>query len=357
MINLPNRKKGSAIVVVIMIFCILAILSTAFISVSHSDAMQSINGQKSIQAYDTARTGVEIAVKKLNNTITAANASNTYFSDISEFITYATLDPFSGTLGNAGSYDVSYKTSTDLSADEMIKISSTGTVGGVTRTTALTLKIACPSLNPSGWINNGWIINDGYHSMNEGPVVFKTKKNLGHAVMKTGNNADTTFKAPSIHFLDTAKGFSLEVNKNTDKMTLEANLISFKEKVLIQNDNTGKMYLDVFKDAEGNSNGLLGPAGTPLKPGYGVIYLPYGLYTGNENSPSIVAGFQPGFYFFKGDSSTPGNELNLDNPIDRNNSSKMQLITDAATIDYLTKLINSETNIGIRREKSIWSKN
>ena len=165
MINLPNRKKGSALVVVIIIFCILAILCTTFISVCYGDAMQSIRGQKSIQAYDTARIGVELAVKKLNNAITAANASNTYYSDISDFLSHTSLTDFNGTLGNAGSYNVSYINSTELSNDEMIKIYSEGTVGGVKRTTALTLKIACPSLNPNGWINNGWIINDGYHSM------------------------------------------------------------------------------------------------------------------------------------------------------------------------------------------------
>lgn len=387
MINLPNKRKGSALVIVIMISCVIIILCTSIIGVGYADATHSIRQEKSVQAYQIARSGVNIGVKKLENAINAANSAGKYFSNVNDFISSPIVQPyfndFNDSLGINGQYNVQFITDSEYTDKDVIKIYSEGTVNNVKTTTALQVYLSCPNINPEGWINNGWNIKSGNFSMNKKAVVFKTGKTLGHSVKKDASSP-TVFKAPSIHFTDLDNnGFAAELTNKP--FTLNSNFITFAGGVVT--DKTGKdngiLYLQAYQNEDG-SKGLLGPASltlpagssnysgpfnTPLSSfcssitagdtGYGVIYLKDGLYGSSSTTDQIVtltdtADRKAGYYFFKetrGGTST----LNLNSLTDRN--IKMIYIDEPNIIAYLDWLYAKETNLSVNFEGSIWSKN
>ena len=382
-----SKRKGSALIVVIVAFAVIMILCTSIIGIEYADALSSIRQEKSVEAYQVARSGVDIGIKKLEQAIVAANTAGKYYSSVSDFISDPVVQPYlvemDDTIGD-GQYKVTFNTSSEFTDKDVIKIYSEGTEGNVKNTTALQLFLSCPNINPTGWINNGWNVKAGKFSMNKRSVVFKTGKKIGHPVKKDASSP-TVFKAPSIHFMDLNNdGFAAELTPKP--FTLESNFISFAGGVVT--DKSGKdngiLYLQVY-DNEDGTKGLMGPASltlpagssnytgpfnTPLSSfcsdiatgdtGYGVVYLKDGLYGSASTSDKIITltdalgtARKEGYYFFK---ETRGATLtlNLNNPDDRN--AKMIYIDEPDIINYLDWLYSKETNLSINMEGSIWSK-
>lgn len=342
MLSLKN-EKGAALPIVLIVMLVLIILASALLTVSMANVKQSIYQNNRIQAYNLARSGIELAVRKLE----VATETNIY-TDITE------LEPIMIAFGSptitdlpGASFSVSFVTS-GYSIEETVKIVGTGTYNGVTETTSLTLDVSSPYLNPKNWINNGWIVNDGLFSKADAVIVFRTKKNIGHAVKKVGNtSAPTTFTAKSLHFMDTAESVSLEVVTNRP-FTLEANLITFVTQISVPDNGSGELYLNVL----GGGPGLLGPDGLPLKNGYGVVYLPGGVVKRNGSNYTQI--FPGGYYYFNGNTALAGQSLNIALIGDRG---KLIKIVDAATIKYLEDMIKNETRIKVNYKDSIWARN
>lgn len=338
-----RSEKGAALPIVLIVMLVLIILASALLNVSMANVRQSIHENNRLQAYNLARSGIELAVRKLE-----VETETNIYTDIAELEPMMTAFSTSTItdLPNA-SFSVSFVTS-GYTVEETVKIDGTGTYNGVTETASLILDVSSPYLNPKNWINNGWIVNDGLFSKDDAFIVFRTKKNIGHAVKKVGNtSAPTTFIAESLHFMDTAESVSLEVVSNRP-FTLEANLITFITQICIPDNGSGELYLNVLYGGQG----LLGPDGLPLKPGYGVVYLPGGIVKRNgSNYTQIFAG---GYYYYNGNTNIAGQSLNLASIGDR---AKLIKITDANTIKYLEDLIKSQTRIKVNYEDSIWSDN
>lgn len=339
MLSIKN-EKGAALPIVLIVMLVLVILASALLNVSLANVRQSVHENNRIQAYNLARSGIELAVRKLE----VESEANIY-TDITEL--EPIMIPFSTSsitdLPNA-SFSVSFVTS-GYSVEETVKLEGVGTYNGVTETASLVLDVSSPYLNPKNWINNGWIVNDGLFSKDDSVIVFRTKKNIGHAVKKVGNTAaPTTFIAESLHFMDTAESLSLEVVSNRP-FTLEANLITFVTQILVPDNGSGELYLNVL----GGGAGLLGPDNLPLKTGYGVISLPGGIVKRNGSNYTQI--FGPGYYYFKGNTNVAGESLNIALIGDR---AKLIKIVDANTIKYLEDLIKSQTRIKVNYDDSIW---
>jgi len=337
-----NNEKGAALPIVLIVMLVLIILAAALLNISMANVRQSAYQNNRLQAYNLARSGIELAVRKLQ----VATEENIY-TDITEL--EPIMIPFGSTtianLPNA-SFSVTFVMS-GYSVEETVKIVGTGVYSGVTETTSLTLDVSSPYLNPDNWINNGWIVNDGLFSKSDAVIVFRTKKNIGHAVKKVGNTAaPTTFTAKSLHFMDTAESVSLEVVSNRP-FTLEANLITFVTQISVPDNGSGELFLNVL----GGGSGLIGPDALPLKTGYGVIYLPGGVVKRNGNNYTQV--FPSGYYYFNGNTALAGQALNLASVTDR---AKLIKIVDANTIKYLEDMIRDETRVKVNYNDSIWAK-
>lgn len=368
------KNNGAALSIVILVLLVLSVIGIAILNVSLSDTKQGIYQEEHTKAYHVAKSGIDVAVQRIENEITAHPAQYVIIDDIAFM-----FQSFSGTLNStySGTYDISF-IDNGLMLEEKIKILANSNVNNADETVALTVPVASPYLNPKGWINNGWIVNDGSFSSNT-PVIFRTLKNIQHVVMKTSNAAPTTFKAPSIYFLDTAKGSSLEVTKNSETFTLESNFVYLKNKMITENDDTAELYLKVLDNGQGLLEATLNTPliatheptfkdndGADILTGYGVIYLP-GLATGSAQNPNMVDvittedgdGSDPlaldspsGYYFFKG----IGVDLNLDNP-DHRIAYGLLPITDPDVVDYLDDLVKKETSLQILINEGVWSRN
>jgi len=128
--QLKHNKKGSALVLIIMVVAVLMILGTALLSVGLSDTKVAVKHQEIVQARNIALTGVNVAAERIINMqesdLAVINASSGFNTHV----------PF-----GEGSYFV---TASHGSADTII-LSSSGTVEGMTSTVELTLSVDDPS--------------------------------------------------------------------------------------------------------------------------------------------------------------------------------------------------------------------
>jgi hypothetical protein len=337
-----KSKKGASLVLILMVASIIFILGVTILGIGVAEARFSTRQVDKTQAYLSAKSGVEIGLDKIKNALASGNYEdvNTLYDDINV--------PFSGSV-NTGedTYSVTF-VDDGLVTQNRIKILGESIVNNVKGTTALTIQFTSPGRIPLDWLNNGNIINKGYHERTTGPVVVDLVKLLGHSPKKS-SVAVTTWFAPSIHFVDDEEGFALEVTAK--QLILKSNLISFRNKIYTKEDNDclvlSTFNAQGFRDAAGNR--LLYDNSHYIPEGWGVVVLYKDMVRGmNKNSSYTV--FSPGYYAF-----APG--MALSSSADRNNASKMIEITNQSTKDYIDAVIKSETTLGFEPTQIRWSNN
>lgn len=337
-----NNRKGSTLPMVLMVMLVLIILGITILSLGLSEATFASRQLNRTQAYFSARSGAEVGIEQIETALT----SGTYQDTASLFA--AVNYPFNGSV-NAGedSHNVSFIG--DSIDEDRIKIYSEGTYKNTSDSTAVTIYFTSPNYIDDGWLNPGQIIKAGFWEKTTGPVVVSPTKLLGHAPKKS-SNSNTTWRAPSIHFIKDEDNFSLEVTAK--KLIIQTNLLSFQGDIYTDS-SSDSLKLETF-----NEQGFLKDDGTVLAyntsgdlipEGWGVVAVKSGIVRGNnKNNTTLV--FDPGYYAYK-----PGAEIsNDDHTVDPNQIIK---ITNTATINYIDSVINKETSLGFDPTLMRWSKN
>ncbi len=340
-----KNQKGGALVLVVMVMAVLMILGVSLITVSLAETNFSTRQLNRSQAYFSARSGAEIGLETIKTALATGNYQDvvTLYNDINT--------PISGAV-NSGedTFNVSFVDG-GLVAQDRIKIYSQGTAYNVPNTTALTIHFTTPSQIPLDWLNPGQIIRSGFWERTTDPVIVNTAKLLGHSPKKSSTSL-TTWRAPSIHFIDDDGGFSLEVTHKS--LVLETNLVSFKRKILTKDDNDC-LRLETF-----DTDGFLHDDGTRLKynnnlgtdpndlipEGWGVVVVKDGLVRGNKNSYTIV--WAAGYYAF-----APGTEISSE--AHRIDTNKIKHIINPTTIAFIDEVIRRETMLGFNPNHMTWS--
>lgn len=337
------RQNGSILIITIMIMMVLIILGISILTISLAEAKQSIHQQDRVKAYFIARSGIEVALDKVQSIVGDYENVNTLFKALSVYTVY---NPIKGSVdAGVDTYNVLFKDE-GIVQNNYIKISAEGTVNGVQNTTALSLYFSSPYYMPSDWLNPGQIIRKGNFEMTTQAVVIKNVKNLGHAPKKE-STAQTTWTAPSLHFIDEGDGFSLEITAN--QLNLNSKIISFKKSIYSKNDNNALKLL-VYP------NGFLNESGEKLPYNIdgnlfmdvdsGILVLKDGMYNSKDKS-SVTKVFDSGYYFYKS-----GTELS--STAGRNT---LQKIENQDTINYIDEIIKAETALSFSSNNAIWSKN
>ena len=218
-----NNKKGYALAVTLVIMVALFILGIAVMAMSSTEAVHTALQYNNTQAYYSARSGIEVGLVKLQDSLEAG-----MFDTVDAL--YASVSAGGALTGalTAGrdTYTVQFLDGGLVNQDQM-KIYSVGTQADMQATTALTLFFNSPNYMPLNWLNPGNIIKKGYWEMTTDALVVRTVKTTGHSVKKS-TNVDTTWNARAIHFVDndTATGFCLQVTAKA--IEFQTNLLSFK---------------------------------------------------------------------------------------------------------------------------------
>lgn len=241
-----SKRKGEALITVIMVMTLLTVLGAAILSVSLFQVRQASYEDKRLQAYYLARAGAEAALdiwKKAPNGSKPSGDCNTCFLNSANEFEMGTEANSPLPEGKIGKFDVNI---TKNGSDTII--ASTGMVGDVTQKVTVTISevITSVPVTPTDWLDGhdlGWydyksgqIIVGDHTSHQNKPVKINAKKNKG-VKLPNKNSPDVTFRA------DTIVSFSpVQVIHNT--INLVTKVVSFNSEVdFKQNDGKGKLLL------------------------------------------------------------------------------------------------------------------
>lgn len=340
--NLLRNKKGMTLPTTLIVMLILFILGIAILSVSLAETVLTTRQFDRTQAYFSAKSGIEIAIKNISTLVSTGN-----YDEVSDLYAAANT-PFTGSINaSEDQFSVSFVDG-GLVQQDRIKILSQGSKANSSESVALTIHFSTPNNLPLDWLNPGQIMRKGFFERTTDPVVVKTAKLLGHAPKKSAT-ALTTWRAPSIHFVDDDGGFSFEVSAKS--IEFQTNLLSFKKKIFTT-DNDDSFILKTF-----NPNGFLDDDGNVLSlddvddipSGWGVVVLREDLVIGNNKNHYSTA-FASGYYAY-----APGVEFS--NSVQREDLNLVKPITSSTTIAYINEVIRRETSLGFNLLDAIWSKN
>ena len=340
-----NNNSGMTLPTTLIVMLILFILGVAILSVSVAESLLTTKQHDRTQAYFSAKSGIEIAIKNISTLVATGN-----YDEVSSLYTAVNV-PFTGSINaSEDQFSVSFVDG-GLVQQDKIKILSQGTKANSSDSVALTLHFSTPSNLPLDWLNPGQIMRKGFFERTTNPVVVKTAKLLGHAPKKS-TTAPTTWRAPSIHFIDNDGGFSFEVTAKS--VEFQTNLLSFKKKIFTKNND------DSFVIKAFNPNGFRHDNGSRMKlndnapeelipDGWGVVVLKEDLVIGN-NKNNYSTAFASGYYAF-----APG--VQFSNSVQRDDLNYVKPITSSTTIAFIDEVIRRETSLGFNILDAIWSKN
>lgn len=343
MFRFLKNRKGGTLALVLMVMSVLMILGLSLINLSLAEANQSTRQLNRSQAYFSARSGVEVGIERIKTEIASGN-----YQDVATLYD-AVKTPISGSV-NPGkdTFNVSFIDGGAVLQDK-IKIYAVGMAHDVPNTTAITIHFTTPNHIPLDWLNPGQIIRSGFWEKTTDPLIVNTAKLLGHSPKKSSTSL-TTWRAPSIHFIDDDGGFSLEVTHK--QLVLQTNIVTFKKKILTK-ENNDCLKLETFNllgfvDDSKNKLAYNNDVTNNLIPdGWGVVVVKEGLVIGSKNSNTLK--WSAGYYAF-----APGTEISNDSHI--NDPTKVLKIINQSTIDFIDEVISRETRLNFNPTHIKWSK-
>lgn len=242
-----KKKKGAALVMVILVMAVMAILGTSILNVSLAQAKEASQEEKKMQAYYLARSGAEAALSAWENPNPSSSgkpagiAQTVYLNGSNQFVD---IQP----EGIVRKFDVSVALE---NGNTVIK--SIGTVGNVAQTVTATItptatQVTIPVTVPSevllghnqGWydFNSGQIIT-GYHSLADKTKTIKFEAKKGKGIKIPNKNS------PSVTYDAYKMVFTSEVQVLHNRITLISKAISFSGGIIFSNDGKGDINLKV----------------------------------------------------------------------------------------------------------------
>lgn len=232
---LHKRKKGSALVTVVMIMLVLTILGLSLLGVSLAEAKHAEWEDKRIQSHYIGRSGVYVGLKILNDLLIEEDVTdiNTLVTKLN--ITISALDAGTFKVGDKGSFTLKY----EVFESGNVKIRSVGTTAGsssVSETVTYTVKII-PSMsmqtNPDVWVSG---INLK-HSINPSNPALRF---LGKGVLLSskpiqspqgGGEANASIFQASVIYFRNNNGLCFKQITNCAPITFDSEIIYFESGV------------------------------------------------------------------------------------------------------------------------------
>lgn len=229
-------KKGSSLILIILVTSVLIILTTSLLSLSYSDTKNSVYQNDKVQAHYIGRSGIDVGKKILDEQILNGNfatidsivsSANSYVSGLEPVIKDVT-----GTK-TIGSFTLKYEKS---NPDE-IKIISTANIPknpAVKDTVTYTVKIGNTVTfdDISDWFTG---INLQKNYNNSTPK--KGAKLGGKKVQSPKNGGASTFRSEIIYFLNNDDNSSFRQVTNSIDVTFDAFIIYAEGKFILNKTN------------------------------------------------------------------------------------------------------------------------
>lgn len=307
-----SRRKGSALLITILIMAVLTIIGASLLSLSLADTRNSVSQDKKTQAHYIGRSGVYVGYDLLNKQLASKDYSelDTLVTDLNTAA--GSLSASNKLVSDKGSFSLSYER---FSPDE-IKISSTGTTAGANAYSELVTFIVkvMPAMsmqsNPDEWIT-GVNLKKGVLGGASNIYLGKGVELSGRPIQSPQNSAvDATYQASVLYFKDWTGGhssLSLQQKPESKTVNFDAEIIYFESGVELNNTpNPVKLLIstDVINYRVNNAGVL---------PKYSVNvgfedenrYITFiGSYTDNNYSiyaPQFISGSKYGLVYFGGD--------------------------------------------------------
>lgn len=239
---IKRRKRGAALITVIMIMAVMTILGAAILNVSVHQASYAAYEDKRMQAHYLARSGAEAALKAweiapLDNKPTG-RCETVYLNNSNQFV--------SDSLNMKGKFDVTINDIDEFTT----QIVSVGTVSNITQTVTVTIKTDTSEItDPEGstilgseldWYdNNSGHASPGYHTIGEsGKTVLVSDPGLKLT------HGEAIYQADAINFTTDIWNFKYPLK-------LTAGLIIFNKEIRTNRNgsNDGRIIFNVLKSA------------------------------------------------------------------------------------------------------------
>lgn len=238
----PKKKKGLALITVVVVMLVLSILGLSLLGVSLAEAKHAEWEDKRIQAHYIGRSGVYVGIKMLDAKLASENITNinTFVTQLNSYV--ATLDSSTFKVGDKGTFTLKY----EVFESGRLKIRCVGTVNGnpnMSETVTYAVEMI-PSMsmldNPDVWISGINLRHNINRSTNFlGKGVMLSSKPI-QSPMGGGASADSTFQASVIYFKNN-NGISFKQITNSVDITFDSEILYFESGV--QLNKTGD---DVF---------------------------------------------------------------------------------------------------------------
>lgn len=232
------RKKGVALVTVIIIMGILVILGTALLSVGVSETKNASWEKSRVQAHYLGRSGVYVGLDLIKNKLNTKIYSDlgVLASELNTQVASLNTSATAFKIGESGKFSLNFE-STEPGE---VKIKSTGITAGSPNSTELVTYIVkintgvSMTLNPTEWVNGINLIKG----------IASDTNYLGKGVMfegkpvqsPQGSRSSSIYQASILHFRNyTQAGQSLSFKQVTNSIpiTFDAEVIYFESGVML----------------------------------------------------------------------------------------------------------------------------
>jgi Tfp pilus assembly protein PilX len=289
-----KKKKGAALIYVLIIFGVMTILGTTMLNVSIAQTRETSYEDKRIQAYYLARTGADATLEAWRNSSVSGKPSgvaNTVYLNINSSDNSRVFETTTSS-STLGKFDVTVTPPSAGSPNTII--TSVGNVGNVIQTATVTIKANTTTRDipptPSSDAVLGSTLN--WYNFKSGQINTNASSH-----MKAPANKTVKFEAQDL------KGIKYP-NKNSPAVTFEADKMLFTSEMQILHNNltlvSNVIAFNSGVDFQAKKDGLALILKIPVGGGVTVGGVKYG----------IVYFENVGYYFRDGDKLTSDEDIN-----------------------------------------------
>lgn len=269
-----KKKKGAALIVVLMIITFMALLGVSALQVSLSESKQASSEDKKLQAHYLAQSGAEATLKAWEDAITKpSGACNTVYLNYDAASNKNIFEP-SATASNIGKFDVTV--TPPIGAGTQTIITSVGTVGSVAQAIIVTINKVDTVVNIPPVIDEsvpgeslGWYtftsgqINTGGNT--PGPSGKTVKLKAKHTLKIPNKNS------PAAYYEAEKMVFDCPVQVWHNAINLTSKVIAFNEiPDFSYNDSKGSIVLNVLDHGVDITQTHCTVKGSPYE--WGIVY-------------------------------------------------------------------------------------
>lgn len=269
-----KNKKGSALVLTLMVLLIFTILAASLMTLSLAESRQAIGQEKRTQAYYLAKSGVEMGLDLINDNISELTNIGNEDADVQTKIK-VTVSNFCSNLNgitesgnkrfevdNLGYFTLKFENN----EKDYIKVISTGNIKGAkpyksTANAIIYINYSQDIKNPDTWVISGEQQRNRAVKLYNGKKILLEPPNGNGFITENYNGYEQTHSTSAIYFTKNNHGGNLNLDlaaiPNTAVTTFDAKVVCFKGRlVLIKGrgyDTSGVIKLSFSDGVAGGS--------------------------------------------------------------------------------------------------------